>query len=45
MKSRRRIASPKAQDHAYWGSIGQQLQQGFVGGEMGFSGQFARQQS
>jgi hypothetical protein len=36
MKSRRCIASPKAQDHAYWGSIGQQLQQRLAIDEMGF---------
>jgi hypothetical protein len=45
MKSRRCIASPKAQDHAYWGSIGWQLQQGWAIDEMGFGGQFAQQQS
>jgi hypothetical protein len=43
MKSRRRIASPKGQDHADCDCV--QLQQGFTTGEMGFDRQFARQQS
>jgi hypothetical protein len=40
-KSRRRIACPEAQDYA----CQLRLPQGFVTGEMGFRGQFARQQS
>jgi hypothetical protein len=43
MKSRRRIAFPKGQVHADCDCV--QLQQGFAAGEMGFSGQFAQQQS
>ena len=41
MKSRRRITALKAQDHADAG----RLHQGFASSEMGFSDQFARQQS
>jgi hypothetical protein len=41
MNSRRRIACPKAYDHANSAA----LQQGFAVGEMGFGGQFAQQQS
>src|SRR6516164_7800895 len=43
MKSRRRIAFPKGQDHADCDCV--QLQQGFATGEMGFRGHFAWQQS
>ncbi len=39
---RRRIAHPKAEDYANF-QVG--LQQGFATGEMGFRGDFARQQS
>jgi hypothetical protein len=39
MNSRRRIACPKAYDHANSAA----LQQGFAVGEMGFRGQFAQQ--
>jgi len=43
MKSRRRIASPKGQDHADCDCV--QLQQGFATGEMGVNDQFALQTS
>src|SRR5262249_16028357 len=42
MNSRRRIAPPKAQDY---GDLKVGLEQGFGNDEMGFRGQFARQQS
>jgi hypothetical protein len=45
MKSRRRIASPEGSEGRQLSLTGTRLQQGFTTGEMGFRGQFARQQS